>query len=652
MARSRSTVRFMDNILETIRALNQQSAELTNKDAAAALRLAQQAHSLLAGCPEAQPGDEFDALKNQGSCLDNLSRPEEALPLALRALALAEQANDPHRQIVGQALLGMIYWHIDEYATSMDHYLAGLKLAEAGDYPDLQARITNGLGLVQYGVGNFAESLAYFYKFLHLVRETNLVDRAHANNNIAYVLHILGRDAEALEFGKAALEFCEQAGTATALMETLHSVGAIYLALGQEEQAMEHLQRGLKVAREYGSSLLQITYILEIGRLRLRHGQLAEVEKETLEILQIAERINSVTNLSAIYERLVQIYKEKQDWPSALKYLEAFHETYTKIFNDRSDRRMKQQEALHQVETAKRDAEIYRLRSVELGAANQQLAERGAQLEAALGEVRRLNADLEQRVAARTADLAVAKDAAEAANRAKTAFLSIMGHELRTPLTGIFLAAEVLRADKDSLADHGDLPDHILTAGRQLLNMVEGVLEYASAEGPLPAESLDVRFALHDISVAFERRAAKQGITVACQPAAGLPLVRCDESRFAGVMRRLLDNAVRFTPEGGRVTVTAEPAAGTLPGANGTAVVIRVSDTGADIRAEDLERVFEPFVQLESSYLVHSKGAGLGLTLARRQAEACGGRLWGESPGPGQGSTFTLVLPAAESKAA
>jgi signal transduction histidine kinase len=641
----------MENTLETIRALNQQSADLHPKDAAEALRLAQQAQSLLATCPEAQLSDEFECLKNQGSCLDDLSRPEEALPLALRAEALAKVMEDHRRLIVAHALLGMIYWHIDEYPTAMDYYLNGLKLAQAGDYPDLEARVTNGLGLVLYGVGNYTEALGYFQKYLRLAHDTSALDRAHANNNIAYVLHMLGRDAEALDYGLAALEFCEQAGTATALMETLHSAGAIYLALGREDQALEHLRRGLSVAREFGSSLLQISYILEIGRLRLRRGELAEAEQEALDILQIAERINSITNLSLIDERLVEIYTRKQDWASAMKYFEAYHETYKKIFNDKSDRRVKQLEVLHQVETAKRDAEIYRLRSVELSAANQQLAERGAQLEAALGEVRRLNTDLEQRVDDRTADLALAKDAAEAASRAKTAFLSIMGHELRTPLNGIFLAAEVLRGDKDRLADHGDLPDHILNAGRQLLGMVEGVLEYANAEGPLPAAALDVKFALHDAAVAFERRAAKRGVTLAFRPGADLPSARCDEMRFAGVMRRLLENAIRFAPEGGQVTVTAEAAPWKLPGGEGPAVVIRVTDTGVGLKAEDRERVFEPFVQLESSYLVHSQGVGLGLTLARRQAEACGGRLWAESPGPGSGSTFTLVLPAAEPEA-
>jgi signal transduction histidine kinase len=98
------------------------------------------------------------------------------------------------------------------------------------------------------------------------------------------------------------------------------------------------------------------------------------------------------------------------------------------------------------------------------------------------------------------------------------------------------------------------------------------------------------------------------------------------------------------------VTVTTESVA-SWAFAHGERPALRISmaDTGIGLERQDCERIFEPFVQLEASYLEHSDGVGLGLTLARRQVELYGGRLWAESRGPGTGSTFVLVVPVADS---
>jgi two-component system, sensor histidine kinase and response regulator len=278
---------------------------------------------------------------------------------------------------------------------------------------------------------------------------------------------------------------------------------------------------------------------------------------------------------------------------------------------------------------------------------NALLVESAAQVQAGAEELRRLNAELEQRVEARTAELRQARDAAETANRAKSAFVAIMGHELRTPLNGIFLAA-------DMLIEHARPPDvqkHlagiVLTSGRRLLQMIEGVLEYAAAEHPVNLEPVDVALALSEEAIRFEPRAVQKGLTLTFTVAPELGRVRTDARELDRLLRRLLDNAIKFTPAGGRVTVVAEPLASwTFLSGERPALRITVTDTGAGLRPEDCERIFEPFVQLEASYLEHSEGSGLGLTLARRQAEALGGSLWAESAGVEHGSSFVLVLPA------
>jgi diguanylate cyclase (GGDEF)-like protein len=346
--------------IEKIKELNQQAWALCRKDSPQALQLARQAQALLADCAEAQPVDEYECLRTQTYCLDMLSKPGEALPLGLKANQLAEQIGDKHLIGYIQGLLGRIYWHIDDFPTSMDFYLNALKLVQSESHPDLEISLTNGLGLVQYGLGNYTEALGYFRTCLEKAGEDDLTGRGDACNNIAYVLHVLGRDQEAVDYGLTALSVFNQLGTLVGKMETLHSLGAIYLALGNYDQAMTFLQAGIEISRQNNSQLLEITYAIEISRVHEVQGGLDQAEKELLLALQTAESINSLSNVSLIHERLVDIYKETRNYEAALAHFEAFHATHVKIFNDQSDRRIKNLEILHQVELARKQADLYR----------------------------------------------------------------------------------------------------------------------------------------------------------------------------------------------------------------------------------------------------------------------------------------------------
>jgi two-component system, cell cycle response regulator len=350
----------MSSKLDKIRKLNRQAWGLCKKDSPRALELARQVQELLPKCAEVQPADEFQCLKTQTYCLDLLSRPGEALPIGLRARQLAEQIEDTYMIGSIQSIIGRIYWHVDDYAASMDCYLNALKLVQTAHHLDLEVALTNGLGLVQYGLENYPESLKYFKTCLEKAAEDDFTGRADASNNIAYVLHMLGRDQEALEYGLAGLSLFNQLGTSAGKMETLQSLGAIHFALGNYDQAMVFLEEGIQIARQNNSQLLEISYILEITRVHEVRGNFDQAEKDLLLALRTAETINSLTNISLIHERLAAIYKEKNDYRSALEHFEAYHTTYKKVFNDKSDRRLKNLEILHQVEITRKQADLYR----------------------------------------------------------------------------------------------------------------------------------------------------------------------------------------------------------------------------------------------------------------------------------------------------
>jgi signal transduction histidine kinase len=229
----------------------------------------------------------------------------------------------------------------------------------------------------------------------------------------------------------------------------------------------------------------------------------------------------------------------------------------------------------------------------------------------------------------------------EAANRHKSEFLANMSHELRTPLNAVIGFSEVLKERMfGELNDkQAEYIDDILASGRHLLSLINDILDLSKVEAgrmELELGGFDLPGLLENAITLVRERASRHGVTLHLGIAEGLGEFVGDERKLKQVVLNLLSNAVKFTPEGGRVAVTAARADGT--------VEIAVSDTGIGIAPEDQATIFEEFRQVGGDYARKREGTGLGLTLAKRFVELHGGRIRVESD-VGKGSTFTLTLP-------
>jgi PAS domain S-box-containing protein len=239
-------------------------------------------------------------------------------------------------------------------------------------------------------------------------------------------------------------------------------------------------------------------------------------------------------------------------------------------------------------------------------------------------------------------ELQRAKEEADAANAAKSEFLSRMSHELRTPLNAILGFGQILEM-QELTPLQSESTGHILKGGRHLLELINEVLNIARIEAghsDLSTEPVPIHEVIRESLDLMHPLASQHGVHINGAEAMSCnSYVMADRQRLKQILINLLSNAVKYNCEGGSVSITYEQAAsGRLS--------IRVSDTGAGISDEDLEKLFVPFERLNAAKS-GIEGTGLGLALSRRLTEAMNGTLSVESV-EGQGSTFTIDLPLAE----
>ena len=258
-------------------------------------------------------------------------------------------------------------------------------------------------------------------------------------------------------------------------------------------------------------------------------------------------------------------------------------------------------------------------------------------------------AEIERRdlaYAAALADLASARDAAHRANRAKTQFLAVMSHELRTPLNAVIGYAELIQEELRHGAEAQDLiPDarRIRASANGLLELINGILEMSTAEGGrmsanwTPVDAADLaRDVIDGLAPLAARKGNRVSIDVVSRPEGFVT----DEARLRQCLVNLLGNAVKFT-ENGQVGLRVFLREGDSAAPR---VIFDVGDTGPGMSPRQIEGLFQPFAQLDSSNARKHEGAGLGLAISRKLARFLGGDITVKSV-VGVGSVFTIDLP-------
>jgi signal transduction histidine kinase len=252
-------------------------------------------------------------------------------------------------------------------------------------------------------------------------------------------------------------------------------------------------------------------------------------------------------------------------------------------------------------------------------------------------------------------ELSKSQRIAEQANQAKSEFLANMSHELRTPLNHIIGFTELVL--NKSFGDLSEIQEEYLhdvhDSSQHLLALINDILDLSKVEaGKVKYEptAVQIRDLLTKSLVMFQEKALNHGLKMTTE-LNGIPeTIQADERKLKQILYNLLSNAVKFTPDEGQILLSAKRVSNTdkqmrgLISPDENYIQITVKDSGIGLKKEDLERIFEPFEQVENSASRRFPGTGLGLSLTKSLVELHGGKIWAESEGERKGTTFSFCI--------
>ena len=266
--------------------------------------------------------------------------------------------------------------------------------------------------------------------------------------------------------------------------------------------------------------------------------------------------------------------------------------------------------------------------------------------------LRQANEELEQRVQQRTAELAEAKEKADAANQAKSKFIANMSHELRSPLNAILGFTQIMTRSQSLPLEHQESVSIINRSGEHLLTLINNVLDLSKIEAgriTLNEKNFDLHRLLDDIHDMFQLKVNDKGLQLLLESAENLPrYIRTDEVKLRQILINLINNALKFTEKGGIYIRVSQKTA--TNNQQLTTIYFEVEDTGSGIAPEELEKLFEAFTQTASGKQAQ-EGTGLGLSISRKFVELMGGEMRASSR-VGERTIFSFEIQCQEVEAA
>lgn len=513
------------------------------------------------------------AMVLQANCYTGRAQIEKAFNALEKASAIADELENNPWAVRLHFVYGTLFRNFGDYGKALEHYITALNIAEEVDDPDEIARANGNLSIIYIHLKEYTKAIEGLQSVLR---------NAQANSdpyqlfsvylNLATANYHIQQSDQAIAMATKALEYAD---THRAKLMAHGNIGVSYLIAGKLKKAYYHLKRAYDFSLEVEDPITQSVCGIDLADYYSEAGEDEKAKHLLLQTLNLAQSANYKQGQYDCHQRLYKIYRKQLDWEDALLHHEALHQIDKKMFNESSNQHVRNLEILYRVDA-----------------------------------LRKTNRRQEQEYQRLT--------------EMKDTLLRDVSHDLKNPLgvihTTIFLLRKISLDSKDAVSQLNEYCDIILQQSDRMLQLISGVLDMARLEvnSEKKFQLVNMSTLVERICEEFQAQARAKNIQLTFKRSEFVSTVG-DESGLKIMVNNLVSNAIKYTENGGTISVDI------VPSDNGT-FTLQVKDTGIGIPQESISKVFDQSYRVPAHTQI-ADGTGFGLAIVQRVVETHNGEI-------------------------
>lgn len=583
---------------------------------------------------------------------------DTSLLMAIHAHTLALEVDNS--QLIARSLnmIGNAYYLMGDFTKAMDHYFQALAIREEIGDPNSLASSYNNIGAVYLQMKDNQLALKYLQKAKIIFEDLQDEDHLFSIiNNIGAVYIEIEKYDTAHQYLTQAYEIALRTQDKDNISIALTNLGETALSMGLLSQSLDHQKKALDISRKLGNKAMMATIYTNLGKTYLELNNHQPAFEAFQNSLDLSREVNSLPDLRENYHYLSEYFDVQRDYKQALHYYRLYASTKDSINSQEAMIRIKEMESLshaqnlqQEIELLRKDNEISSLRATRLKRTIFSLAALSLMITLVFvvyhqknrlkRETTRLLEEKNKQLEKANLKLQNSEKHLKKLNSTKDKFFSIIGHDLRNPLNALLGFSELISGNsRDYTSEEIQRYSKIINeAAKNIHLLIENLLEWSRSQSGNIDYNPEMTYLLpmiEEIFKVFEIHADKKGVDMLSEIPDDIS-VYADRNLLSTILRNLINNAVKFTPNGGQVRVFCEQA--------DSEITISVEDTGIGMSEQQMENLFQLKSNVTMPGTSEEKGTGLGLILCREFVDMHNGKIWATSK-PKEGSIFSFTLP-------
>jgi len=603
--------------------------------------------------------EELGDKKGISSCLNNVgniyylqSNYPKAIEYYEKALKVFEELGNKKGISACSNNIGNIYLSQGAYSNALEYYQKSLKIYEELGNDRVFLACVNNIGNVYIALGDYPKALEYYQKALEIEESAgNISGVSIGYNNIGVIYKTQGDNPKALDYFQKSLKIYEQLDDKNRVANGLKNIGGVYYAQGNYTKALEYFQKSLKISKEIGNRTIETDIYFQLSVIYFNQKKIKEAYNYSKKAILIAKETGDLELLKASSQILAKSCKALGLYKEAYENYVVFKTINDSLYNEENVKKLTGLEYQYKYEKEKQTAKLEQQKKDDIQAAEmkRQKQLRNAFIGGAIifllltiiilynliqkRKANNLLVEKNEEIETQAKKLKTTNDKLLELDQFKEGMTGMIVHDLKNPLNAIINAAQNTSLEKQNAS--------IKQSGKQMLNMVLNILDVHKYEDTKMAVD-KINHSLFELSqnaiseVTFLAQQKSIIITNSITSQLG---VKCDKEITERIFINLLTNAIKYTPNNGTITLSANQSKG-ISGF----VKVYVSDSGQGIPKDKLSTVFDKFGQVSEKKSGGVRSTGLGLTFCKMAVEAHGGNILVESE-IGKGTSFIFTLP-------